>query len=406
MILDKKALDDIQENDLQELIANPVAEPERKILDYKRDLPIFNDKGRREFLADVSSFANTIGGYLLFGVDEDAGMPIALPGVQVEDVDALKQSWDNLLLQGLSPRLPHLETKEIKLSSGKWVFILQIPRSWQLPHRVIIDGHGHFYAQCSTGKYRMDVQELRTAFELSGTLGKQVRNFRDERLDMIMTGELPVYLNQEQAKLVLHLIPFKAFDSSSRYDLTPLAHPDQRQLIEPLTLYMGKGAVRNGYRYRHNFDGLISSIQWAGNNTHSYVQFFRNGSVEAVDVSILSWSEKRIPGKSYEYCLCLALEGYIRALKLLRIDAPLFVLVSLLGVKDFTMVSEASNPNAQEDHPIDRSLLLVPEIILDHFDRDSRETMKPIFDTIWNAAGWSGSRNYDNLGKSTLPKEM
>ena len=70
------------------------------------------------------------------------------------------------------------------------------------------------------------------------------------------------------------------------------------------------------------------------------------------------------------------------------------------------MVSEASNPNAQEDHPIDRSLLLVPEIILDHFDRDSRETMKPIFDTIWNAAGWSGSRNYDNLGKSTLPKEM
>ena len=35
---------------------------ERKDLDYKRDLPERNDEKKREFLSDISSFANTVGG--------------------------------------------------------------------------------------------------------------------------------------------------------------------------------------------------------------------------------------------------------------------------------------------------------------------------------------------------------
>jgi predicted HTH transcriptional regulator len=67
----------ITENDLLQLIADK--ESEGKTLDYKRDLVGRSDTDKREFLHDVSSFANTLGGHLIFGMDEKDGEPINIP---------------------------------------------------------------------------------------------------------------------------------------------------------------------------------------------------------------------------------------------------------------------------------------------------------------------------------------
>lgn len=48
--------------------------------------------------------------------------------------------------------------------------------------------------------------------------------------------------------------------------------------------------------------------------------------------------------------------------------------------------------------PIDRDVLLVPEVVVEDFNVASDQVMKPIFDAVWNAAGWPGSHNYDNAG--------
>jgi len=40
------------------------------MLDYKRDVPGESDQDKKEFLADISSFANATGGDLIYGVDE------------------------------------------------------------------------------------------------------------------------------------------------------------------------------------------------------------------------------------------------------------------------------------------------------------------------------------------------
>jgi len=68
-----KLLNAITEEDLQSLITNGVAEG--RTIDYKRDLPGNSDGDKKEFLADVSSFANTGGGDLVFGMDEAGGLP-------------------------------------------------------------------------------------------------------------------------------------------------------------------------------------------------------------------------------------------------------------------------------------------------------------------------------------------
>jgi predicted HTH transcriptional regulator len=75
-----KPLDQINEADFDDLLRAGVSE--RKTLDYKQQLPEMNDAGKRELLADVSSFANTAGGDLIFGITENAGVPTGVPGVQ------------------------------------------------------------------------------------------------------------------------------------------------------------------------------------------------------------------------------------------------------------------------------------------------------------------------------------
>lgn len=63
---DPKALNAITEEDLQALIINGVAEG--RTIDYRSDLPGNSDGDKKELLADVSSFANTGGGDLVFGM--------------------------------------------------------------------------------------------------------------------------------------------------------------------------------------------------------------------------------------------------------------------------------------------------------------------------------------------------
>jgi Putative DNA-binding domain len=66
---------------IRDLQANNVREGRQ--LDYKRDLPGHDDKAKREMLADVSAVANTVGGDIVWGIEElrdDAGKNTGLIG--------------------------------------------------------------------------------------------------------------------------------------------------------------------------------------------------------------------------------------------------------------------------------------------------------------------------------------
>lgn len=73
-----KKLEDITTSDLQALIDNKVIEG--KTIEYKREMPNNSDPAKKEFLADVTSFANSSGGDLIFGIEQDnqTGMPVEL----------------------------------------------------------------------------------------------------------------------------------------------------------------------------------------------------------------------------------------------------------------------------------------------------------------------------------------
>jgi hypothetical protein len=95
--------------------------------------------GNREFLKDVSAFANTAGGDLLIGMDEQDGIVTAIPGLE-GDRDAILLRLEQVATANLTPRVVGLTMRAIPLASGKFVIAVRVPRSWLGPHRVEAEG--------------------------------------------------------------------------------------------------------------------------------------------------------------------------------------------------------------------------------------------------------------------------
>ncbi len=390
-----KPLASIEESDLQALVDNQVSE--HKTFEYKEALPGNADGDKKEFLADVSSFANASGGDLIYGIREQSGVPVELSGLGLSDVDAEILRLESCIQTGIAPRLFRIvEMHPVALpSKQRYAILIRIRKSWTAPHMVTFKNDSKFFSRDSRGKHQLNVSELRSAFLLSETAAERIRKFRTERLGMIVAGEGAISLGENAAKLVLHMVPFEAFDPAARFDLFSLNDANYVYLLEPLRLNRG------GYQSPHfNFDGLLCELQ------DTYIQVFRNGSIEAVDTTILGASrERRITsGDIYERKLLGTLKRSLVAQKQLGVEPPIFVMISFLGVKGYAIGFNSVNTWVYEaqDHIIDRADLIVPEIMIDDFDSELTEVMKPAFDAIANAARWPRSMTYDKDGKSLL----
>jgi len=411
-MLFNKPLTEVEESDLQTLVDNVVREGRE--IEYKEALTIHSDEQKQEFLNDVSSFANTTGGLLFYGIREsktDAGVPLEVCGLKGENPGKRIGDMETIIRTGLEPRLLGISMHAVSLPTheGRAVIILSIPKSFAAPH--MIRSSGRFYSRNSTGKFPLDVTQIRASFELVGITAERIRAFRIERLSRISIGEeTPAPLNEQEAKLVLHLIPLNAFSTSVSLDLKPLIDSFKGRLLEPLSIYDDGLYIK----MRFNIDGIARSTTPEYNSlaTIGYTQVFRNGIIETVDMSLLginaqniarfnsSVEPKSFNGETYERKLLETVKRYINLQKFLGIEPPFFIMVSFIGVKGYKIW----HPNfkyelSQYTGEIDRANLIIPEVIIEDFDVNLSEVMRPIFDTVWNAAGYIASPNYDAEGK-------
>jgi len=237
-----------KEEDLQALVDNSVLEC--KTIEYKHALPSNSDSDKKEFLADVSSFANASGGDLIYGIiaDKKTGTPKSVEGLSIENVDQEILRLDSMIRAGIEPRLPSVTiSPPIPLKNSKVALVIRVPKSWISPHRVIFGSHDKFYSRSSNGKYPLDVGELRIAFNLSETVTERIRNFRVDRISKIFANETPVPF-YENAKIVLHLIPIISFNPGQAYDISKIAsNPTSMPPIHS-----------GGWNWRYNLDGFLT----------------------------------------------------------------------------------------------------------------------------------------------------
>ena len=202
-------IDSITEDHLQSLIDDE--ERELRVTDYKRTLPGRTEGDKKEFLADVCSFANTAGGDLIYGMIESAGTPQELVGVDADDIDAEISRLESSVRDGIEPRIQGIRSQPVRLENSKHALVIRVPRSFSRPHVVTYKNHWKFYARSSNGKYQMDVGEVRRAFVLSESVADRIRVFRADRLGRIVSGETPVPIEGTGGDVLL-IVPVPAFD--------------------------------------------------------------------------------------------------------------------------------------------------------------------------------------------------
>jgi len=129
-----KRFDQIGKSDIESLIAN--RDPQGRTIEYKQSLPAGTDAAKKEFLADVSSFANAVGGDIVFGVQalrDGKGQPTGVPrealGLVGVNADAEIRRMEQMVQNGIAPRSVGIHTKAIEGFPDGHVLLMRIPQS-------------------------------------------------------------------------------------------------------------------------------------------------------------------------------------------------------------------------------------------------------------------------------------
>lgn len=127
------ALRDLDWRTLQRLIADQV--PEDLSLDYKGAPYAGNDEGRFELGKDVAAFANALGGLIIIGIGDTAGVPSGFS--HQSPTDAARRDVTSTLVRRLAPFVDDIEIGLVGSPDGDdGCVLILVPPSGQAPHAV------------------------------------------------------------------------------------------------------------------------------------------------------------------------------------------------------------------------------------------------------------------------------
>ena len=378
-----RAIEDIAVADLEQLVTGQVREG--RTLEYKREVSSTAESKEVPLLAAVSSFANTSGGDLLIGVEAVDGVATALRGVQVDSLDRETLRLEQVVRDGIEPRISGVKYRAIHLSENMYVWLIRVPTSWSAPHRV--RRNSKFYARHSAGRYELDVSELRLAFSMTETIAGRIREFRIDRIAKINGGLTPVPLVGE-GSMVVHVVPLQSFMTRTSIDIA--VYGTGTTPLRPM------GAM--GWNHRINLDGFVTFDSYGGKSSFSYTQMFRTGVAEAAFSLSSDGGKKALPSVAFEQYILEMVKEYLSFAEAFEIEPPFLVFLSLVGVRGCILELHGRFFRVGGNVPLAEDVLTLPEVVIEESDEPLHLALKPAFDMVWNAFGLVRSLNYDETG--------
>lgn len=215
-----KEINDLNIGDIENLIDKKIAEG--WYTEYKRSIPK-TKTGKLEnvkIAKSISSFANTNGGWIIWGLDsDDKNNPTDIRGIDISEYDNFEDQIAQIINSNINPK-PFYHFKKIELENDKIVFIINVEESPTPP-----------YITSSGTIYQRENNESKPIIEryILEKLNEKTNEYYEsiERFTQFELGETRGQSDSNQSFLELYLFPlpfnhfeFKNFHTSDFFKKT------------------------------------------------------------------------------------------------------------------------------------------------------------------------------------------
>jgi hypothetical protein len=135
-------------------------------LDFKASDSLQNTDGKkRELSKDVSAFANSAGGTLVYGIEEDKSTHTAAKLDTGSDPTSISKEWiEQIINSNIHQRIDGIRIHQIELtttSPGRVAYVIYIPQSTRTPHQA---ADNKFYKRFNFQSVPMEEYEVRDLY--------------------------------------------------------------------------------------------------------------------------------------------------------------------------------------------------------------------------------------------------
>lgn len=397
MLLHQTPFDEITEAHLQRLVDVRASESMR--LDFKQMLPLTEGRdpdldASRRFCRDVSAFANTDGGDLVYGMREERGEAVEVNGLVCADQEKYKSKLEDILKDHVEPRIGRVRLRFVPLQSGRLALVLRVPRSLEAPHGVKAGGAWDFYGRRSAGNYAMSVSEIRAAFTRTQDWREGILRWHRARVDLYEAGEGVAQVAGD-CRVYVHVVPLgwegeldvREMLRRDEFDRPLRRCADWSGLNDPSPTVEGVLHLRGARSDARAPRGLAL---W----THDG----RFESIATCDIRAEADARKRaVPGERIERMIHGHATAGVVSLGLLGIDGPYLIVAALGGVSGAIVAYEPAGgwfPAERDIMPLQRDPTGLPAVMVDHAQDDLWQPLRPLMDRLAHAGGRSGSPRY------------
>ncbi|SMG19545.1 AlbA family DNA-binding domain-containing protein [Arenibacter troitsensis] len=168
-LLDKT---DISETDIKQLIELKIEESIN--LDFKRHQSLcLTEKSKAEIAKDVSAFANSAGGFIVYGIAEENHVA---SGYSFIDGNIITKEWIEQVIQSrIQRKIEGLRIYPVRINQEieKTVYVVRIPESTLAPH---MTSNKKFYRRFNFESVQMEEYEIRNLYNRKEMTSLEINN--------------------------------------------------------------------------------------------------------------------------------------------------------------------------------------------------------------------------------------